>query len=148
MRTFSATCLPACVCASCGVAKVLVDACPDMSERAHNPEEIQRVVNHLECEPDFVPELLELKARPKDGDAGASGTSSRPRDPLYDQAVEVIVREGRGSVSLLQRALGIGYGKAARFIDYMAEDGVVGGYNGAQAREVLLTMEQWEEMRA
>ena len=45
---------------------------------------------------------------------------------LYEQAIEVVVREGRGSVSLLQRALGIGYGRAARLIDFMAEDGIVG----------------------
>jgi S-DNA-T family DNA segregation ATPase FtsK/SpoIIIE len=48
-------------------------------------------------------------------------------------------------VSLLQRALGVGYGRGARLIDFMAEDGVVGQYAGSQAREVLLTMEQWAE---
>jgi len=58
------------------------------------------------------------------------------------------VREGRGSVSLLQRALGIGYGRAARLIDYMAEDGIVGDYNGSQAREVLYSFEQWEALKA
>src|SRR5262249_45200360 len=54
--------------------------------------EIQRVVAHLECEPDFVPELLELKARPRDGDAGSAGgrAEMKARDPLYEQAVEVI----------------------------------------------------------
>jgi S-DNA-T family DNA segregation ATPase FtsK/SpoIIIE len=59
-----------------------------------------------------------------------------------------VVREGRGSTSLLQRALGIGYGRAARLIDYMAEDGIVGDYNGSQAREVLYSPEQWAEMVA
>jgi S-DNA-T family DNA segregation ATPase FtsK/SpoIIIE len=67
---------------------------------------------------------------------------------LYEQAIEIVVREGRGSTSLLQRALGIGYGRAARLIDYMAEDGIVGQFNGSQAREVLMKAEQWEEMRA
>ena len=57
-----------------------------------------------------------------------------------------MVREGRGSVSLLQRSLGIGYGRAARLIDFMAEDGIVGPYNGSQAREILLTLAQWEDM--
>src|SRR5262249_36513738 len=47
---------------------------------------------------------------------------------------------------LLQRALGIGYGRGARLIDFMAEDGIVGAYNGSQAREGLITVEQWEEM--
>ena len=71
----------------------------------------------------------------------------RARDELYEQAIEVVVREGRGSVSLLQRALGIGYGRAARLIDFMAEDGIVGAYNGSNAREVLYTPEQWEQLK-
>jgi S-DNA-T family DNA segregation ATPase FtsK/SpoIIIE len=71
----------------------------------------------------------------------------KSRDALYQQAVEVIVREGRGSVSLLQRTLGIGYGRASRLIDFMAEDGIVGAYNGSNAREVLYTPEQWAAVR-
>ena len=59
----------------------------------------------------------------------------------------MIIREGRGSCSLLQRHLGIGYGRAAKLIDFMAEDGIVGQYNGSKARDVLLTMEQWHEMQ-
>lgn len=65
-------------------------------------------------------------------------------DDLYEAAIEIVIREGRGSVSLLQRALGIGYGRAARLIDFMAEDGIVGTYNGSSAREVLYNPEQWE----
>ena len=66
---------------------------------------------------------------------------------LYEQAVEIVIREQRGSTSLLQRALGIGYGKASRFIDYMAEDGLVGAYNGSNARQVLVTPEDWESRK-
>ena len=58
-----------------------------------------------------------------------------------------VVREGRGSVSLLQRSLGIGYGRAARLIDFMAEDGIVGAYNGSNAREVVISPEEWQQMR-
>jgi S-DNA-T family DNA segregation ATPase FtsK/SpoIIIE len=58
----------------------------------------------------------------------------------------VVIREGRGSVSLLQRSLGIGYGRAARLIDFMAEDGIVGDYKGSQAREVVITLEDWAKM--
>jgi S-DNA-T family DNA segregation ATPase FtsK/SpoIIIE len=112
--------------------------------------EISRVVEFLETdEPCFAAELMQLKTD-RDGEGEVGGTLAerlRSRDELYEQAVEIIVREGRGSVSLLQRYLGIGYGKAARFIDYMAEDGIVGTYNGSQAREVLYTPEQWEEVR-
>jgi S-DNA-T family DNA segregation ATPase FtsK/SpoIIIE len=109
-------------------------------------EEIRRVVEHVEAEPEFAPELVTLGA----GGTGGEGSvleRLRARDELYEQAIEVVVREGRGSTSLLQRALGIGYGRAARLIDFMAEDGIVGQYNGSQAREVLLKPEQWEQMK-
>ena len=80
--------------------------------------------------------------------AGSDPEARSKRDELYEQAIEVVIREGRGSVSLLQRALGVGYGRGARLIDYMAEDGIVGDYNGSQARQVLYTMEQWEAIQA
>ena len=71
----------------------------------------------------------------------------KKRDELYDSAIEVVIREGRGSCSLLQRCLGIGYGRAAKLIDFMAEDGIVGDYNGSKAREVVMTMAQWQAMQ-
>jgi S-DNA-T family DNA segregation ATPase FtsK/SpoIIIE len=109
-------------------------------------QEITRVVENLECEPCYVQELVQLSTTGKDGKESLMDTL-RARDDLYEQAIEVILREGRGSVSLLQRALGIGYGRAARLIDFMAEDGIVGDYNGSQAREVLYTPDQWRELK-
>jgi S-DNA-T family DNA segregation ATPase FtsK/SpoIIIE len=109
-------------------------------------EEITRVVKHLECDPCYARELIQLNGSSKDG-KGSLMETLRARDELYEASVEVVIREGRGSVSLLQRALGIGYGRAARLIDFMAEDGIVGNYNGSQAREVLYTPEQWEQMK-
>ena len=94
-------------------------------------------------EPSYFAELVKLK--PKE-EATDNQIPSRRDDPLFGGAVEIVLREGRGSVSLLQRTLGIGYGRAARLIDYMAEDGIVGDYNGSQAREVLLTTEEWHSM--
>jgi len=67
------------------------------------------------------------------------------RDPLYDDAVRVILQTGRGSVSLLQRKLEIGYTRAARLVDMMAEDGIVGGYKGSKAREIIISLAEWEE---
>ncbi len=107
-------------------------------------DEIRDVVNFLAAtEPQFVTELMQLQV--KDAEGGG-GPNLSHKDDLYEGAVDVVIREGRGSVSLLQRALGIGYGRAARLIDYMAEDGIVGPYNGSQAREVLMTVEEWEAM--
>jgi len=107
-------------------------------------EEINRLIAAVATsEPQFVPELVELKT----DQTGKEAPQAQRRDELYESAVEIVIREGRGSVSLLQRALGIGYGRAARLIDYMAEDGIVGPYNGSQAREVLLSFEQWQQRR-
>jgi S-DNA-T family DNA segregation ATPase FtsK/SpoIIIE len=114
-------------------------------------EEIIRVVEFLDTgEPAYAQELLELKTREEkereaeasefDGDLGS-------RDELYFEAVELVVREGRGSVSMIQSRLGIGYGRAARLINYMAEDGIVGSHNGSKWREVLISPEEWAAMR-
>jgi len=107
-------------------------------------DEIGRVMGAIgTSEPQYAAELVNLKpAGAEDGDK-AGGASPKDKDELYDAAVEVVIREGRGSVSLLQRALGVGYGRGARLIDFMAEDGVVGQYAGSQAREVLITLEEW-----
>ena len=59
-------------------------------------------------------------------------------DPLYREAVELVVRHKQGSVSLLQRRLGIGYQRAARLIDQLENSGIVGPYDGSKAREVLV----------
>jgi S-DNA-T family DNA segregation ATPase FtsK/SpoIIIE len=107
-------------------------------------DEMTRVIDAVSTtEPQYVKELVQLKAAEHEPE----GRPASNRDELYDAAVEMVIREGRGSCSLLQRALGIGYGRAARLIDYMAEDGIVGAYNGSQAREVLVTLEQWGAMR-
>jgi S-DNA-T family DNA segregation ATPase FtsK/SpoIIIE len=114
-------------------------------------EEINRVVAHCSTgEQNFVQELVHLKV--KQGDEDESPTTRlenlKKRDDLYEAAIDIVIREGRGSCSLLQRALGIGYGRAARLIDFMAEDGIVGQYNGSQAREVVISISDWEAMKA
>ncbi len=112
-------------------------------------EEINAVVDFFsDMEPEYSPELVKLTSASSAAAGGSGETGPRHHDDLYEDAVAVVIREGRGSVSLLQRALGVGYGRAARMIDYMAEDGIVGDYNGAQAREVICTMEQWEAAKA
>jgi len=112
-------------------------------------DEINRVVDHCSTgEQNFVHELMHIKPK-QDGDdtEPVKPGAFKKRDELYESAVDVVVREGRGSCSLLQRAMGIGYGRAARLIDFMAEDGIVGQYNGSQAREVVISIAEWESMR-
>ncbi len=109
--------------------------------------EVNRIIDHFgDQAPQYSPEIAQAASKALATGDGSGGP--REKDDLFDAAVEIIVREGRGSVSLLQRHLGIGYGRAARLIDYMAEDGIVGDYNGSQAREVLYNFEQWEAIKA
>lgn len=111
--------------------------------------EVNRIIDHFgDQTPQYSAELAQVAAKSVAGEAGGGSGGAREKDDMYEPAVEIIIREGRGSVSLLQRHLGIGYGRAARLIDYMAEDGIVGDYNGSQAREVLYNLEQWEAIKA
>jgi S-DNA-T family DNA segregation ATPase FtsK/SpoIIIE len=112
-----------------------------------NDTEINRVRQYLERYPvEFSREIMQLQVGGGPG-GKERGAALKERDDLYEPAIEVVVREGRGSCSLLQRALGIGYGRAARLIDFMAEDGIVGEYKSGSAREVLYSWEEWEALK-
>ena len=87
-------------------------------------EEINEVIAFFsDVEPEYSDELQRIVARSAAAASGEKGEDSGPRqaDDLYDDAIDVVVREGRGSCSLLQRCLGIGYGRASRMIDWMAK---------------------------
>ena len=65
-------------------------------------------------------------------------------DPMFDEAVRVVLKSKRGSASLLQRALSVGYTRASRLIDLMTEEGILGEHKGSKSRDILITLEQWE----
>ena len=72
------------------------------------------------------------------GEAGACGEDGEEEnDPLYEDAVRLVLEFGKASTSLLQRRLRIGYGRAAHLIDLMERDGIVGAADGPKPREVL-----------
>jgi len=73
---------------------------------------------------------------------------SAQEDPLFDRAVEMVIEEKRGSVSMLQRRLAIGYTRSARLIEMMGEAGIIGGHKGTVAREVVMTMDEWQAIKA
>jgi len=102
--------------------------------------EIKRIVKHLKevAEPQFHPELTRLKR---------VDTSDMARDELFDDAVRIVLETKRGSVSLLQRRLSVGYARASRIIELMAASGILGEYKGSQAREVMVTLEEYERIR-
>ena len=102
--------------------------------------EVRKVVQHLteQAEPQFHPELMQLNRI----DAGEAS-----KDEMFDDAVRLILESQRGSVSLLQRKLSIGYARASRIIEAMAASGILGEYKGSQAREVLITIQEYERLK-
>ncbi len=80
-----------------------------------------------------------------DDDDGESGTGIF-NDPQFLEAVDLAVKQGKIATSLIQRKIGVGYGKAAKFIDYMEDQGFVSEPNGQKPREVLITKEEWHEI--
>jgi S-DNA-T family DNA segregation ATPase FtsK/SpoIIIE len=112
--------------------------------RVHGPfvsdEEVEKVVEFLreQGEPAYVEEVTE--PQDPDGDAmlpgiGAAGDGEKG---LYDQAIAVVAREGKASTSFIQRHLNIGYNRAAKLIEQMEKEGVVGPANHVGKREVLV----------
>jgi S-DNA-T family DNA segregation ATPase FtsK/SpoIIIE len=94
------------------------------------------------AEAQYEPELVQIKSSL----TGADGEMEK--DELFDDAVRIVLETKRGSVSLLQRRLTIGYSRASRLIEQMAASGIVGEYKGSQAREATITLEEWEAMKA
>ena len=70
------------------------------------------------------------------------------RDPLFAKAAHTVAAEGRAAASLLQRKLSVGYTRAARLIDQLAEHGVVGPFEGSKSRDVLMDVFQVDELLA
>ena len=122
------------------------------------PEEIERVVNFVKESgtADYSDEVMEkIEEAMKQGEKGGkTGGGSAPSaddgegcDELLGAAVEVILETGQASVSMLQRRLKLGYSRAARLVDQMEERGIVGPFEGSKPRQLLITKEQWQEMK-
>jgi S-DNA-T family DNA segregation ATPase FtsK/SpoIIIE len=113
-----------------------------------SPKEIRSIVKHLKevAAPNFERSLVQIKTTQSGGNIDVDG-ELQERDSLFDDAVRIMIESGRGSVSLLQRRMGIGYGRASRLVDQMAVAGIVGEHKGSVAREILITLEDWDEMQ-
>ena len=101
---------------------------------------------------DAVMEEIEHNAAEKDkGSKGVGGSTPEDVDgefdELIDAAAEVVVETGQASVSMLQRRLKLGYARAARLVDQLEEKGIVGPFEGSKPRQLLVTKEQWQEMK-
>ncbi|WP_274423374.1 DNA translocase FtsK [Chelativorans sp. YIM 93263] len=107
--------------------------------------EVEQIVEHLKAQgvPDYLDEVLEDDGDGDSGDGGSVSNLSESDDP-YDQAVAVVLRDGKASTSYIQRRLGIGYNRAASIIERMEQEGIVGPANHAGKREILVPTEQDE----
>ncbi|MEW6025956.1 MAG: DNA translocase FtsK [Planctomycetota bacterium] len=104
-------------------------------------KEIHNVVDFLKEQgtPVYDTELLELESR--------RDFENLEDDELFEDAVRVVLETQRGSVSLIQRRLNIGYSRAARLIEMMAKVGIVGVYKNSKAREVIMNLADWENAK-
>jgi S-DNA-T family DNA segregation ATPase FtsK/SpoIIIE len=102
-------------------------------------EEVHRVVSYLKTQgdPDYIEGVLE--GGTTDGEDTSYGDSSdAEKDPMYDQAVEVVLKNRKASISLVQRHLKIGYNRAARLVEEMEKAGLVSAMSGSGQREILV----------
>jgi S-DNA-T family DNA segregation ATPase FtsK/SpoIIIE len=103
-------------------------------------EEVHRVVTYLKSqgEPNYIEGILE--GGTVDGEDGATGDGAAggEKDPLYDQAVEIVLKNRKASISLVQRHLKIGYNRAARLVEDMENAGLVSPMSTSGQREILV----------
>jgi DNA segregation ATPase FtsK/SpoIIIE, S-DNA-T family len=120
--------------------------------------EIRKVVRFMRdvANPSFERQLLVIrKAGDNDEERilesqnnSSASLAAAQEDPMFYRAVEIVLETGRGSVSLLQRRLAIGYTRSSRLIDLMGIAGIISDHKGSVARDVLITPEEWEAMKA
>ncbi|HET7041034.1 MAG TPA: DNA translocase FtsK, partial [Gemmatimonadales bacterium] len=116
----------------------------DETEAVMGWYEARRAAMQSANEPDIIAEQRNFELQEAGGGPQQEGQGG-DRDPLFKQAAEVCLQQGSGSTSLLQRRLGIGYGRAARIIDQLEQGGILGPGSGSKPREVLIGFDQVEE---
>jgi S-DNA-T family DNA segregation ATPase FtsK/SpoIIIE len=138
-----------------GMGDMLYMAGGGRIQRVHGPfvsdGEVERVVSHLKLQgvPQYLDAITEDEGdddeesggRNGSGGGGVAGVFDDSDDP-YDQAVAVVLRDGKASTSYIQRRLGIGYNRAASIIEKMEKEGIVGPANHAGKREILVPTEE------
>jgi len=107
--------------------------------------EVESVVNHIKSQviAEYDEDVIEKITATDD----ESDTAAMDADELLPQAIELVINCGQASVSLIQRRFKVGYARAGRIVDQMAERGIISGFEGSKPRRVLISKEQWEEMK-
>jgi hypothetical protein len=111
--------------------------------------EIKRIIRTIKEEADEPCYIDGITEKQKVGGlAGAGFAGTEQEDDLFDEAMTLVAENQKASTSFLQRKLGIGYGRAAKLLDALAEAGVVSEASGPKGREVLITREQFEQIKS
>ena len=103
-------------------------------------EEVHRVVDYLKSQgaPNYIEGVLEGGTVDGESDGVGEAGNGGEKDPMYDQAVEVVLKNRKASISLVQRHLKIGYNRAARLVEDMEKAGLVSAMSGSGQREILV----------
>lgn len=97
---------------------------------------------------DEIQKEIESKAAQEKGGSAIGEEGGEALDPLFENAVEVVLENGRASTSFLQRKLGVGYSRGSKIMDQLEEKGIIGPQDGAKPREIRINMQQWIQMKA
>ena len=109
-------------------------------------EYIRQSTNEVQYDEQAI-EQIEKLTKQTGNTAASQEDGSEPMDEMLYPAIECVIETGQASTSYLQRKLKLGYARAARIVDTMEEMGVVGPFEGSKPRQVLMTMDQYHEMR-
>lgn len=109
---------------------------------------VRKVVAHWKRQVTEVQYVEGVQGSDEASGGGAGGYDDDDNDDLLVQAMELVVRSGLGSTSMLQRKLRVGFARAGRLMDLLERKGVVGPSEGSKARAVLMTVEEFEEMHS
>jgi S-DNA-T family DNA segregation ATPase FtsK/SpoIIIE len=100
-------------------------------------KEIERITDYIKSQrkPEYIEAILDVHKKPT--------FKKFEKDEMYEEAVKMVLETRQASVSMLQRRLGLGYARAARIVDMMEAEGVVGPFQGSKPRDILVSMEEY-----
>ncbi len=120
-----------------GASKPVRAQCSLISDK-----EIERITGFIKAQrgPEYIEDILEGQKK--------TAFKKFEKDEVYEEAVKLILETRQASVSVLQRRLGLGYTRAARLIDMMEDEGIVGPYQGSKPRDILISLEEYQSKAA
>ena len=114
-------------------------------------DEVEKIVDFVKSNgtATYSEDILESieNSNKTDKEIATENTEDDDTDPFLMEAIQTVIETGQASTSFIQRRFKVGYARAGRIIDQMEERGVISGYQGSKPREVLMTMDRWNELK-